>query len=132
MTLVKSLSTVIFLTVLRIGIRCFFTFRSGYGIWKKFFPDSSLDLGSRVQPMSLVTIFWITNTYFLCVEVPDPIYDQGHFHSKLEVPAENRTRASTVGGKHSRKELFEQLVNSYSEHLQMSARPVKNDNDSIF
>jgi hypothetical protein len=27
-----------------------------------------------------------------------------------------------VGGKHSRKEQFEQLVNSYSEHLHMSRR----------
>jgi hypothetical protein len=31
-----------------------------------------------------------------------------------------------VGGEHSRKEPFEQLVNSYSEHLHMSARPMEN------
>jgi hypothetical protein len=35
-------------------------------------------------------------------------------------------RASTVGGEHSRKEPFEQLVNSYSEYLHMSARTVEN------
>jgi hypothetical protein len=40
--------------------------------------------------------------------------DQGHLHPKLEVqrliyPAGNRTRASAVGGEHSRKEPFRQL-----------------------
>jgi hypothetical protein len=30
------------------------------------------------------------------------------------------------GGEHSRKEPFKQLVNSYLEHLHMSARPMKN------
>ncbi len=34
-----------------------------------------------------------------------------------------------AGGKHSRKEPFKQLVNSYSEHLHMSARPVENARD---
>ncbi len=34
--------------------------------------------------------------------------------------------------KHSRKESFEQLVNSYSEHQQRSAEPVENAHDSIF
>jgi hypothetical protein len=48
--------------------------------------------------------------------------DHGHLHLKLEVPAGNRTRASTVGGKHSRKEPLEQPINSYSEHLHMSPR----------
>ncbi len=33
-----------------------------------------------------------------------------------------QTWASMVGGEHSRKELFEQLVNSYSEHLHMILR----------
>ncbi len=56
---------------------------------------------------------------------------QGRHHPKLEVPRTdmsrsvtepghdpdgNRTRASTVGGEHHRKEPFEQLDNSYSEH----------------
>ncbi len=45
--------------------------------------------------------------------------DQGLFHALLEQPRltcsgrENRTR---VGGEHSSKELFELIVNSYSEH----------------
>ncbi len=53
--------------------------------------------------------------------------DQGHLHSKLEVPGltclgreSNPNR--TVGGEHSRKEPFEELVNRYSEHLHMSTR----------
>ncbi len=33
---------------------------------------------------------------------------------------------ASVGGEHSRKEPFEQLVNSYLEHLHMRPRPVKN------
>jgi hypothetical protein len=37
----------------------------------------------------------------------------------------NQTRASTVRGEHSRKEPLEQLINSYSEHLIMSARQVE-------
>jgi hypothetical protein len=60
--------------------------------------------------------------------------DQDHLHYKLEVPrltsVWNRTRAFAVGGKHSSKELFEQRVNSYSEHLHMSARPVENARDN--
>jgi hypothetical protein len=44
--------------------------------------------------------------------------DQGHLNPLLQVP--NLTRASAVGGEHSSKELFEQRVNSYSEHLHMS------------
>jgi hypothetical protein len=39
-----------------------------------------------------------------------------------------------VGAKHSIKELFEQLVNSYSEHLHMSPQQAKTfleDNDVI-
>jgi hypothetical protein len=40
--------------------------------------------------------------------------DQGHLPPKLEVLAGNLTRASAVGGEHSSKELFKQLVNSYS------------------
>jgi hypothetical protein len=34
-----------------------------------------------------------------------------------------------VGGGHSRKEPFEQLVNSYSEHLHRSTRPMENARD---
>jgi hypothetical protein len=54
--------------------------------------------------------------------------DQGHLHPMLEVtgltcvPAGNRTRASAVGGEHSRKESFDQLVDGYSEHLHMIPR----------
>jgi hypothetical protein len=44
------------------------------------------------------------------------------------VPFGDRTE---VVGKHSRKEPFEQLVNSCSEHLPMSARPLQNARDSI-
>jgi hypothetical protein len=40
--------------------------------------------------------------------------DQGHLHPKLEIPG------LTVGGEHSKNEPFEQLVNSYLEHLHMS------------
>jgi hypothetical protein len=36
----------------------------------------------------------------------------------------------TVGGEHSRKEPFEQLVNGYSEHLHRSAQSVENARDS--
>jgi hypothetical protein len=39
---------------------------------------------------------------------------------------------SGVGAELFRKEPFEQLVNSYSEHLHMSARPVENPRDTIF
>ncbi len=63
--------------------------------------------------------------------------DQGHLHPKLKAPgltcpglAGNRTQAPTGRGKHSRKEPFVQLVNSYSEHLHMSVRPVKNARDN--
>ncbi len=53
--------------------------------------------------------------------------DQGHHHPKLDVRdwhvfARNRTRASVVGGEHSSKELFEQRVNTCSEHLHMNLR----------
>jgi hypothetical protein len=34
-----------------------------------------------------------------------------------------------VGDEHSRKGPFKQLVNSYSEHLHMSAQPVENARD---
>ncbi len=45
--------------------------------------------------------------------------DHGHLHPKLDLHfwARNRTRASSVGGEHSSKELFVQRINSYSEHL---------------
>jgi hypothetical protein len=39
--------------------------------------------------------------------------------------AGNLTRASTVGGEHSRKELFEQLVDSFSEHLHILKKSPK-------
>jgi hypothetical protein len=53
------------------------------------------------------------------------ILAQDHLHPKLEVPrltclGPKQTLASAVGGQHSSKELFEQRVNSYSEHLHMS------------
>jgi hypothetical protein len=35
-----------------------------------------------------------------------------------------------VGGENSRIEPLEQLLNSYSEHLHMRARPVENAHDS--
>ncbi len=52
---------------------------------------------------------------------------QGHLHPKLEVlrlhvSTRNQTQAFAVGGEHSNKELFEQSINSYSEHLHMSPR----------
>ncbi len=45
-------------------------------------------------------------------------FDQGHIHPKLEVPGltcpgREVNPAPTVGGEHCRKELLEQLVNSY-------------------
>ncbi len=45
--------------------------------------------------------------------------DQGHLYPFLEPETDmsHMTRVSTVGGDHSSKELFEQLFNSYSEHL---------------
>ncbi len=43
---------------------------------------------------------------------------------KWHVSDGNHTWASLVGGEHSRKETVEQLVNFYSEHLHMSARPI--------
>jgi hypothetical protein len=57
--------------------------------------------------------------------------NQGHLHPKLEIPVltcpgGNRTQASKVGGEHSRKEPFEQLVKSCSEHLHMRWRPLEN------
>jgi hypothetical protein len=36
-----------------------------------------------------------------------------------------------VKGERSRKEPFEQLVNSYSEHLHMSVRPVENARNNV-
>jgi hypothetical protein len=58
--------------------------------------------------------------------------DQGHLHPKLEVPGlKCPSWASTVGAKHYRKEQFEQLVNCYSEHLHMSARPVENAHNTV-
>jgi len=36
--------------------------------------------------------------------------DQGHLYPKLKVSASNQTRASAVGGEHSRKELFDERV----------------------
>jgi hypothetical protein len=46
----------------------------------------------------------------------DPEYRHQALAGPL-VQAKNRTRASAMGGEHSSKELFEQLINSYSEHL---------------
>jgi hypothetical protein len=36
-----------------------------------------------------------------------------------------------VGGEHSRKELLEKLVTSYSEQLHMNAQPVDNARDNL-
>ena len=58
--------------------------------------------------------------------------DQGHLHPKLEVPA---TDMSQPGVKPvTPLEPFEQLVNSYLEHLHMSARPLENacDNTELY
>jgi hypothetical protein len=56
--------------------------------------------------------------------------DQGHLHPKLEVLGLTCPgRASPVGGEHSRKEPFEQLVNSYLEHSDMSTWLVENARD---
>jgi hypothetical protein len=41
-----------------------------------------------------------------------------------------KSEPSTVRGEHSRNEQFKQLVNSYSEHLHVSARPVENARDN--
>jgi hypothetical protein len=56
---------------------------------------------------------------------------QGHLLPKLEVlglkcPDRESNPTFMVGGEQSRKEPFEQLVNSYSEHLQMSPRQFQN------
>jgi hypothetical protein len=61
--------------------------------------------------------------------------NQGHLHPKLEVPrltcpSRDGTQASAVGGIHSRKDPFKQLVDSYSEHLHMSTQPVENARDN--
>jgi hypothetical protein len=58
------------------------------------------------------------------------ILGQGYHHPKLEVPGlkcPDRELNPTfmVGGELSRKEPFEQLVNSYSEHLHMRLRQSK-------
>ncbi len=53
--------------------------------------------------------------------------DQGRLHPILEVPGLTCPGpVSAVGGEHSRKEPLEQLVNSFLEHLEISARPVIN------
>jgi hypothetical protein len=51
--------------------------------------------------------------------------EQGHLSPKLEVPGltcpgRESNPGLSVGSGHSRKELFELLVNSYWEHLNMS------------
>jgi hypothetical protein len=55
--------------------------------------------------------------------------DQGLLHPKLEVPRltcpGQDQRASMVGGEHSRKEPFKQLVNGYSEQLHMILQQCK-------
>ncbi len=51
--------------------------------------------------------------------------DQGHLHPKLEVQrltCLGRESNPGLRGEHSSKELFEQRINSYSEHLHMSPR----------
>ncbi len=62
-----------------------------------------------------------------CVSIIESL-DQGHLHPKLEVPGlTGPVRALNlgllfVGGEHSRKEPFRQLVNGYSKLLHMSPR----------
>ncbi len=53
--------------------------------------------------------------------------DHGHLHPLLEHRETNMSRpgiepGSPVAGKYSSKELFEQILNIYSEHLYMSLR----------
>jgi hypothetical protein len=57
--------------------------------------------------------------------------DQGHLPPKLEVPGLTCSSRESNPGELSRKEPFEQLVNSYPEHLQlhMSAQPGENARD---
>ncbi len=62
--------------------------------------------------------------------------DQGVLRPKLEVPrltclGRESSLASTVGGKHFRKEAFEELVNCYSKHLHMSTRTLENAHNNI-
>jgi hypothetical protein len=62
--------------------------------------------------------------------------DQGHLHPKLEVPrltclGWESSPASTVEGKHFRKEPFEQLVICCSEHLHMSTQTLENAHNNI-
>ncbi len=62
--------------------------------------------------------------------------DQGVLRPKLEVPrltclGRESSLASTVGGKHFRKEPSEQLVNCYSENLHMSTWTLKNAHNNI-
>ncbi len=61
--------------------------------------------------------------------------NQGHLHPKLEVPrltcpSRDGTQASALGGIHSRKDPFKQLVDSYLEQLHMSTQPVENARDN--
>jgi hypothetical protein len=56
---------------------------------------------------------------------------QGHLNLKLEVLRLNRTGVSRVGGEHSRKEPFEQLVNSNSEHVIYERATTENAPDNI-
>jgi hypothetical protein len=61
--------------------------------------------------------------------------DQDHPHPKLVVPGltcpGRESNPGLHGGRRALKEPFEQLVNSYSEQLHMSARPEGNARDKI-
>jgi hypothetical protein len=57
---------------------------------------------------------------------------QGHLHPKLKSQDRPRIEPGPLWWgrvRYFRKEPFEQLVDSYSEHLHMSARPVENASD---
>jgi hypothetical protein len=49
--------------------------------------------------------------------------DLGHLHPKLEIDMSRpEIEPGPLASEHSSKELFEQRVNSYSEHLHISSR----------
>jgi hypothetical protein len=67
-----------------------------------------------------------TFTFFSIANTMERL-DEGHLHPKLEVPrltyfGQESNLGLTVRSEHSSKELFEQRVNSFSEHLHMSPR----------
>ncbi len=71
-----------------------------------------LDILQKFLMCSFLLIIWrdLTKVIFILY------YRSQDWH----VPAGNITRVSMVGGEHSRKEPFEQLVNPFSEHQHMN------------